>query len=278
MISAGMKGRRPIMVISAIGWSRAFVPPAPMIFQKLFNFRADDLKQAERRLKNRYSVGSSFPLAVSLSAGGRSHRGRIVNISTGGLGIVVDEKPAADAAAPVQIAFILESFEIKTTATVRYVRPADQGFHCGLTLGFDQPEIRSAYLQLLVPISIGSTLARVQTGTGPHVEPEFEKLTFTGESDSKLTVWCRRDGTATPENFEFQVEEYFVRGRAIDRGLNVFSLVDDDRPHRAKDTTPLFQTGNRLEMEIKQLFRWSALNMQQNVPDRLRGFLRTFLH
>jgi hypothetical protein len=249
-----------------------------MIFQKLFNFRADDPKQAERRLKNRYAVGPSFPLAVALSTGGRSIRGKIANISAGGLGIVVDEKPEMDFAAPVQIAFLLESYEIKATAVIRYVRPAGQGFHCGMTLGFEQPEIRTAYLQLLMPISIGSTLVRVEgAGSGPPIEPEFEKLTFTGEADSKLTVWCRRDGLASPENFEFQVEENFVRGRAIDRGLSVFSLVDDDRPHRAKDTAPLFQTGSRLELEIKQLFRWSALNMQQNIPDRLRGFLRTFL-
>ena len=249
-----------------------------MIFQKLFRFRAEDHKQVERRLKSRYSVGQSFPLAVSLTAGGRSHHGRIVNISTGGLGIIVDEKPETDAITPAQIAFILEGFEIKTTALVRYVRPAAQGFHCGLTLGFDQAEVRTAYLQLLVPIAIGSTLTRVEGGgSGPHVEPEFERVSFSGESDSKLTVWCRRDGSATPENFEFQVEEYFVRGRAIDRGLSVFSLVNDDRPHRAKDTAPLFQTGSRLETEIRQLFRWSALNMQQNIPDRLRGFLRTFV-
>jgi hypothetical protein len=249
-----------------------------MIFQKLFNFRTDDIKRVERRLKNRYTVGPSFPLSVALSAGGQVFRGRIGNISTGGLGIVVEQKPDVDPTAPAQIAFIFEGHEIKTAACVRYVRPADLGFQCGLTLGFDRPEARTAYLQLLVPISIGSTLARVEGGgSNPHVEPEFERLAFAGESDSKLTVWCRRDGLATPENFEFQVDEYFVRGRAIDRGLSVFSLVDDDRPHRAKDTAPLFQTGSRLETEIKQLFRWSALNMQQNVPDRLRGFLRTFV-
>ncbi len=249
-----------------------------MIFQKLFKSRSGDNKQAERRLKNRYAVGPSFPLVVSLSAGGGNFRGRIVNISAGGLGIIVDQKPDVDAAAVAQIAFILESFEIKASASVRYVRPADQGFHCGLTLAFDEPDTRTSYLQLLMPIAIGSTLVQSEGGgSGPHVEPEFDKLTFMGESDSKLTVWCRRDGSATPENFEFQVEEYFVRGRAIDRGLSVFSLVDDDRPHRAKDTAPLFQTGSGLELEIKQLFRWSALNMQQNVPDRLRGFLRTFL-
>lgn len=249
-----------------------------MIFQKLFSFLSDDAKRAERRLKNRYSVGPSFPLVVVLSAGGGSHRGRVVNISAGGLGILLEQKPAADPAAPAEISFLLEGFEIKTAATVRYVRPAEPGFHCGLTLGFDLPETRTAYLQLLMPIAIGSTLVRVEGGgSGSQVEPEFDKMTFAGESDSKLTVWCRRDGAATPENFEFQVEEYFVRGRAIDRGLSVFSLVDDDRPHRAKDTAPLFQSGSRLEVEIKQLFRWSALNMQQNIPDRLRGFLRSFL-
>jgi hypothetical protein len=250
-----------------------------MIFQKIFSFLADENKQAERRLKNRYAVGPSFPLAVALSGGGAISRGKIVNISTGGLGIVVDQKPEVDAATPAQISFILESFEIKAAATLRYVRPAEQGYHCGLTLGFAQPESRTAYLQLLMPIAIGSTLVRVEgAGSNPQVEPEFDRVIFTGESDSKLTVWCRRDGTATPETFEFQVEEYFVRGRAVDRGLSVFSLVDDDRPHRAKDTAPLFQTGSRIETEIRQLFRWSALNMQQNVPDRLRGFLRTFLH
>ncbi|HWA08582.1 MAG TPA: PilZ domain-containing protein [Opitutaceae bacterium] len=249
-----------------------------MIFQKLFKFRSDD-KQPERRLKNRYAVGPSFPLVVSLSAGGGSSRGRVANISAGGLGIVVDQKPAAETAAVAQISFILESFEIKAAATIRYVRPADQGFHCGLTLTFHEPESRFSYLQLLMPIAIGSTLARSESGgSGPHVEPEFDRLTFTGESDSKLTIWCRKDALATPENFEFQVEEYFVRGRALDRSLSVFSLVDDDRPHRAKDTAPLFQTGSGLETEIRQLFRWSALNMQQNIPDRLRGFLRSFLH
>ena len=213
--------------------------------------------------------GMKFSLEQVLIADAQA---TVVTVAGGGSGHPTPANPA-------QVAFILEGFEIKAAANLRYVRPADHGFHCGLTLGFSQPENRTAYLQLLVPIAIGSTLAKVEgAGSNPQVEPEFDRITFTGESDSKLTVWCRRDGTATPETFEFQVEEYFVRGRAVDRGLSVFSLVDDDRPHRAKDTAPLFQTGSRVETEIRQLFRWSALNMQQNVPDRLRGFLRTFLH
>ena len=60
-----------------------------MIFQKLFSFLADETKQAERRLKNRYAVGPSFPLSVALTTAGGISRGRIANISAGGLGIVV---------------------------------------------------------------------------------------------------------------------------------------------------------------------------------------------
>ena len=127
-----------------------------MIFQKLFSFLADETKQAERRLKNRYAVGPSFPLSVALTSGAGTGRGRIANISAGGLGVIVDQKPEVDPANPAQVSFILEGFEIKASAHLRYVRPADQGFHCGLTLGFSQPENRTAYLQLLVPIAIGS--------------------------------------------------------------------------------------------------------------------------
>ncbi len=53
--------------------------------------------------------------------------------------------------------------------------------------------------------------------------------------------------------------------------------MDDERPHRTKDTAPLFSTDTPLEQEIGRLFRWSLLNTRDNLPDSIRDFLKQFL-
>jgi hypothetical protein len=148
--------------------------------------------------------------------------------------------------------------------------------HCGLEVGLDDIPGRKAYLQLLIPVSIGATLAKSEGSRSPIPEPNLDRIIYGGDSGSWLTVWVRKDPNQSPESFEFQVDDYFVRGHGSDPAIRAFSLVDDDRPHRAKDTAPLFGLNNRLEQEIRQLFRWSVLNAGENIPPKIRSFLATF--
>jgi len=247
-----------------------------MLFRKLFNFRSDEMQQAERRLASRYTVLPTFPLTVSVASDLGDSAASIVDLSGGGAGLMLKKPLALETGAGVRLKFMLENEPFVARAAVRHIRQAEGGLLCGFSISMEDLEGRKAFLQLLVPVSIGSSLKRVTLSHAPIAEPGLERVLFEGDSNSRLIVWNRTEDGGGPDSFEFQVGDYFVRGRAADRKVRAYSLVDDERPHRAKDTAPLFSTDNVLENEIGRLFRWSVLNLQDGVPEETRGFLRSF--
>jgi hypothetical protein len=65
-----------------------------------------------------------------------------------------------------------------------------------------------------------------------------------------------------------------VRGREGTAGVQTFSRVDDQRPHRATDFAP--HAGDAMDAELKRLFRWSVLNIRESVPAAERKFVLSF--
>ena len=246
------------------------------LFKKLFNFQADELQQAERRLQSRYAVGTDFPLLAAVAGNGWNGAGRVQNLAVGGLGLVLDRGPAVDTGAAVKVGLRLESYEILAAGLLRHVRVrAGGGFTCGVSLTVDDPGARQAYLQLLIPVSIGCSLAPVDRTRVRQDEPGLRKTVYAGESASRLTVWSREEGAERgPVSFELAVGEHLVRGRAGTPGVQTFSRVDDQRPHRVTDFVA--HHGGPLDRELKQLFRWTVQNLREGVPAAVRKFLGGF--
>jgi hypothetical protein len=246
------------------------------LFHQLFNFRADELQREERRLQSRYPVGTDFPLMVAVAGQGWNGTGRAENLAVGGLGLRLDRGPAVDTGSAVRVGLLLEGYEILASGELRHVRPGQgRGFTGGVSLTFADNAARQAYLQLLIPVSIGCTLAPVDGARIQQDEPGIRKAVFGGESASRLTVWSRESGeTPGPFSFEFAVGDHLVRGRAGTPGIQTLSRVDDQRPHRVTDFAA--HSGDALDAEIKRLFRWMVLNFTETVPAAERKFLRSF--
>lgn len=246
------------------------------LFHQLFSFGAEELPQAERRLQSRYAVGSDFPLRAAVAGPGWNGTGQVRNLAVGGLGLALDRGPAVDTGAAVRVALGLEGFEIISDGFLRHVRRrADGGFSCGVSLTLAEAAARRAYLQLLIPVSIGCTLAPVDAARVRQDEPGIHKAVYAGESAARLTVWSRGGGPRpVPFSFEFSVGEHLVRGRGDAPGVQTFSRVDDQRPHRVTDFAA--HGDGPIDADLKRLFRWVALNFRPAIPVGERRFLLGF--
>jgi hypothetical protein len=178
-----------------------------------------------------------------------------------------------DTGESVRVALGLETYEIVASGLLRHVRPrTGGGFLCGVSLTLDDLGARQSYLQLLIPVSAGCTLAPVGSAQVRQDEPGVRRSLYMGESDSRLTVWSRGEGARTfPFSFEFAVGDHLVRGREGTPGVQTLSRVDDRRP---RDVTGYAaHAGDAMDAELKRLFRWTALNFRSTVPASERKFL-----
>ncbi len=246
------------------------------LFQKLFNFGADEMEQTERRLQSRYLIGPDFPLAVSVAGSGWDSDGRIQDMAVGGIGVVLAGGPAVDTGATVRIGLRLERFDISMRGQLRWVRVGvEGGFHCGISLEFPDSAVRQEYLQLLIPVSIGASVIPVDAALVRQDEPGIRKEVYAGESAARLTVWRRETDpeSAAPFGFEFAVGDHVVRPRPGGVGLMTFSRVNDERPHRVTDYAPQAGVDDVMDAELKRLFRWAMFNLRDNVSEPARGYL-----
>jgi hypothetical protein len=246
------------------------------LFQRLFNFQPEELEQTERRLQRRYSVGPDFPLALSVAGNGWESDGRVQDMAVGGIGVVLAGGPAVDTGAAVRVSLRLERFQISTPGQLRYVREGvEGGFHCGVSLEFPDSTVRQAYTQLLIPVSIGASLALLDPTLVKQDEPGIRKEVYEGDAAARLTLW-RREGerdTAPPFGFEFTMGDHLVRPRPGGAGVQTFSRVNDERPHRITDFAPHAGMDDVMDAELKRLFRWAMFNLRDNVPESARSYL-----
>jgi hypothetical protein len=159
-----------------------------MLFRRLFNFRSEEIQQAERRLISRYTVTPEFPLSLRVKMEANEIDATVVDLSGGGVGLSLGKVFELQVGQSVRLEFRLDDEPFHARATVRHARVKDGRTHCGLAVDLDDLEGRKAYLQLLIPVSIGCSLARVALSRAPIEEPGLERLVFEGESNSRMIV------------------------------------------------------------------------------------------
>jgi len=243
---------------------------AMKLFQRLFNFLPGEIQQAERRLQSRYAIGPDFPLTVGLAFGDWSGAGKVRDLAVGGVGVFFAKKPGFEAGVTVRIALGLEKHEILAEGLVRHVRPEKGGLLCGLSLDHEARGTRQAFLQLLIPVATGVSLQPLKPELIKQNEPGLRKIVYADDS-TRLTVWERESGSG-PFSFEFSMGDHLVRGQAGGSALQTFSRVHEVRPHRVAEFAPN-TAGSELEADVRRLFRWSALNIQGNLPAAHREML-----
>lgn len=233
------------------------------LFEKLFNFGPEEIAQSERRLQARYAVAPDFPLVVAVAGHGWNGTGRAGDLGPGGLGLVLDRGPAVDTGSTVRLGLRLEGFEILANGQLRHSRPREsRGFHCGVSLSFADEAEREAFHQMLVPISVGASLAPVKAAPAKAEPAGLKASVFQGEYASRLTAWSRPGGEWT--RFEFEVDGHVIRGDAARAGLELVARPSVRPPDSAAG-------------ELRRLFRWTVLNLNEKIPAELRKFLGSLL-
>lgn len=242
------------------------------IFRRIFNFEKSKVEQLEKRLNQRYSIGSGFPLQATVRAGGRDYSARIHDMSVNGVRAQVQSGAALAAGHHVQLLLMLGQHRLEIEARIAHQQARDGGQYLGLGLVFPEFELQKTYLQLLQPVVIGQSLRPMPAETVVQDDPRFHKQTYTGESDSQLTVRLDQARGMALQGFDFRMQNYFCRGDLQSDKTEAGALESSD----SSLTNPVFETSGGLHDEIHQLFRWVVPNLGNAVPEDVRAFLQRF--
>lgn len=256
-----------------------------LLFKRILDFKKADAASADKRGAKRYPVGARFPLKAKLSLPARDSEGALLSgerasstdwggqmIDLSASGASIRLHPAAVTAQGDACLLMLELdhmlFEI--AARVAHFRAGAQYVTCGLGLDFPDAYARKAYLQLMEPVVVGSSLEAVEKVKPDH--SGLPKEQYTGESDSVLSVW-RDESGRNPKHFELQVREYFVRGSTDQPELGI-GYRDGAKVGR-RVSSPSFPVAMSAEhqAEVRQLFQYVVQNLAKAVPADIRKLL-----
>ncbi|HVU17567.1 MAG TPA: PilZ domain-containing protein [Candidatus Didemnitutus sp.] len=243
-------------------------------FSQLFDIPAEDVPKVERRLQKRYAIGPDFHLAVAVVGDDWNATGNVRDIAVGGLGVTLDRGPAVDTGSNVKVGLRIDGLEVITQGRLRHQRArTPRGLNGGLSLDFDDPKARQAFLQLLIPVSVGASLVTRASRPIEDVEPGVTKSYYAGESAASLSVSSRnKGGVSEAFAFELKIDEYIIRG---DRPPNLMFFTRGPMPIASPGDKPSVPTGE-LGDDVKRLFRWCVLNMTHLPPTEAK-YLRRFV-
>lgn len=262
-----------------------------LLFKKILDFQKSDGGLLDKRGAKRYAVGAKYPLKAKINLSARDGEGnalpankgapmdwgcQLVNLSTSGANIRLHPAAVAGAGEPCTFKLELDNRLFETPATVAHFRTAPQYVTCGVVLNFPDPYTRKAYLQMMEPVVIGSTLAPVGSGKVKQDLPGLVKEQYEGESETMLSVWRDASGK-NPKLFEILLHDYCVRGNTELPGLKI-SYRDGTRVAK-KASRPAFPVAlpSSLKVEVRQLFQLVVPNLGKAVPAEVRRFLELFV-
>jgi hypothetical protein len=257
-----------------------------LLFKRILDFQKTEGGVLDKRGAKRYPVGAKFPIKAKITLTARDGEGnakpgasidwggQLGNLS--GSGVSIRLHPAAVANSGEACALKLELdnkiFELETT--VAHFRVGPQYVACGLAINFPDSYTRKAYLQLMEPVVIGSTLAPA-TGKVKQDLPGLIKEQYQGESDSLLSVWRDSSGK-TAKLFELVAHDYCIRGTTETPGLKITSLGGSNAGKRASRPVTTVPITDDHQAEVRQLFQFIVQNLGKGVPSELKRFLELF--
>lgn len=239
------------------------------IFRRIFNFEQARVEQLEKRLSQRYALGTDFPLLATLRHAGREHPATVVDMSSTGVSLAVAANAAPAAGLHVNLELALDRHRLELEARVAHQQAREGGQFVGLSLVFADFERQKTYLQLMQPVVIGQSLKPLPVEGIFQDDPRFLKQAYAGEGDNLLTIRLDQ-AQGTLHSFEFRMENYFCRGGA-QPGRTESGAVEP-----GATGGPVFETSGGLHDEIHQLFRWVVPNLSAGVPENVREYLRRF--
>lgn len=257
-----------------------------LLFKRILDFQKTEGGVLDKRGAKRYPVGGKFPIKAKITLTARDGEGnakpgssidwggQLGNLS--GTGVSIRLHPAAVAHSGENCGLKLELdnkiFELETT--VAHFRVGPQYVACGLAIKFPDSYTTKAYLQLMEPVVVGSTLAPI-SGKVRQDLPGLIKEQYQGESDSLLSVWRDSSGK-NPKLFELVVHDYCVRGSTEMPGLNISSCDSTKLGKRTSRPAVTIPISPEHQAEVRQLFQFIVQNLGKGIPSELKRFLELF--
>ncbi len=249
------------------------------LFKSILETENDVSRSDEKRRAPRYLLGENFAfkarLALFQNNGAPLPQGKTkdwsatpVNLSATGASVQISMAAVAFAKEKCLVKFARGDFSLEVPATIAHFRCYSQYSLCGVVFNFPNPEVEQSYLQLLEPVVLGTSLARVeavQNTPGQIVEQ------FNG-NNSTFTLW--RDGPEGPiTGFDFRMRQYAVRWAEGDAELQLSSV---ERTEENGEETLEALTPDQHD-EVHWLFYLSIPNLSKAVPADVRKFMSAML-
>ncbi len=258
-----------------------------MLFRYLLDFKKAALaKLRDKRKSMRYPVAATFPLRASITlqdsdqmgrkadSEGRLWGGSVINMSIGGLSVQLPPAAVSRRGHETMLVLSLDGYQLMMPAVVAHFRVQSASAICGLELKVKDLDHRKGYLQVLETVILGSTLELVEKPTRAAERAGFAVTQFKSSRKATLTAW-REPETKKLAGFELLVNEHCVRGEANRPALEIFS--SNAEGERRAWSAPGFAVSEGIENpEVRQLYRWVALNLPKAVPADLREMMRFF--
>jgi hypothetical protein len=263
-------------------------------FKHILDFkRAALARLKDKRKARRYYVGPAFPLKARIvltdSDGsprkgkeppppdsGRNWGGSLFNMSGEGLSLQMPPAAIAKRGEETSVTLSLDGHELKLPCRVAHFRVQAGTAYCGLTLEFPGETERKAYLQLLEAVALGSTLAPAAGSASSHDRPGLRAERYKSARPALLTAW-RDAGSGDLAGFELVLRDHCLHGEAKRPTLEIFA--NKAGGEKTAWSAPGFGFSTGVENgELRQLFRWVALNTSRTIPTDLREMMRFFAH
>lgn len=245
------------------------------LFDRILDFKESLARQKEQRRERRYPPGRNFPLQATIDVAGEPRIARLLDISPGGAGLQV-AGPSYTVGADAKLHLMIDDLWMEFPCRIAHLKTLPVGCRLGLMARFDNLESEKSFLQLLQPIVLGSALRPVPPEEVPQDDPTMFKLAFTGTPGSSLMVWRQYDATGDLASFLWLMDDYAVRGDTTVGVMQLSTRQQLERPGKRKRLSTGRLRG-AIDGEIRQLFRWTMLNLPKEVPGDIRTFLQGFV-
>jgi hypothetical protein len=260
-----------------------------LLFKKILDFQKSDGGLLDKRGAKRYAVGAKFPLKAKITLiarDGEGHPlpasqsspmdwgGQLVNLSSTGASMRLHPAAIAARDEPCMLKLELDHLLFEIDALVASYKILQQHVLCGIVFKFSDRYVQKAYLQLMEPILVGSTLEPATSRVKQDI-PGLVKEQYQGESESVLSIW-RAEAGKSPKLFELQVHDYYVRGNTELPGLKI-GYRDGAKVGRRVSTPAIpVPMSPEHQAEVTRLFQFVVQNLGKGVPADVRRFLELF--
>lgn len=246
-----------------------------LLFKSILEGKSDVAGADDKRKAPRYPLGDSFAFKTKLAL--FQHNGAklpeekpkewsatAVNLSATGASVQLSMAAVAFAKEKCRLKFSRADYVLEIPATIAHFRCYSQYSLCGVVFNFPNAEIQQAYSQLLEPVVLGSSLARIEAvqNTPGQIMEQFVGV------NSTLTIW--RDGPEGPiTGFDFRMRKYAVRWAEGEAELKLHAVTDD----KVGGPDELVSLTGEQHDEVHWLFCLSVPNLSKAVPVDVRKFL-----